>query len=723
MIKRGLEELTCIKVDEGELCIDIDRLQEALCHSTSEIIYCIKKEQLCGIISVGDIFRGYGCKSIEINTKFTKLSSWNAIKAKKLFADFKNIHKIPIVDMDGRLLGDYSRWDDMRFLRRNKEKFQELAVAALNEKKYNISRYLKRYKEQNNDLMIAALDEREDVILVSPSYAGTEKSEIFKQLKSVFNILDLKCTEASKMEVLSYVNRKSIILFVDIDELKGTQAICGQTFNNKTAEIMTYQSFLLKGSRAITDIVADEFAVGEVLEQLQSLGVQCYTLSCRENINGYLRKYTDKQAIRLEGVSEEKRTEVRKEIAEDFYGELYTDKYWKEIMLMPFAAQNINGVNRLTDVNSKYLNVKNGERRTCNQPEQFDRTIYFFGPCIVIGNYVEDQHTIESFLQSILIDKGYQCRVVNCGCWVGPIDCGRIMETKFREGDVVIVYSYDKIFEGITDINIVDVADINNIPVEWSTDRLLHCNHKANKLYAEYIFEVIEENIKLPIWGGHKLVIADRKKYVKQIYINRYFSKFEYRKYKRIGAIVMNCNPFTLGHRYLIEEAHKRVDFLIIFVVEENKSVFSFEERFDMVSEGVKDMEHIMVVPSGDFILSQQTFPEYFIKVADEDIFQNVDNDITLFADCICNQLNICYRFVGNEPNDLVTRAYNDAMKRILPAKGIEVIEIMRMNNDDECISASLVRKYFENDEIEKACQLLPDTTRFMWVDKTISAE
>lgn len=185
----------------------------------------------------------------------------------------------------------------------------------------------------------------------------------------------------------------------------------------------------------------------------------------------------------------------------------------------------------------------------------------------------------------------------------------------------------------------------------------------------------------------------------------------------------MNCNPFTLGHRYLIEEAHKRVDFLIIFVVEENKSVFSFEERFDMVSEGVKDMEHIMVVPSGDFILSQQTFPEYFIKVADEDIFQNVDNDITLFADCICNQLNICYRFVGNEPNDLVTRAYNDAMKRILPAKGIEVIEIMRMNNDDECISASLVRKYFENDEIEKACQLLPDTTRFMWVDKTISAE
>lgn len=121
----------------------------------------------------------------------------------------------------------------------------------------------------------------------------------------------------------------------------------------------------------------------------------------------------------------------------------------------------------------------------------------------------------------------------------------------------------------------------------------------------------------------------------------------------------------------------KKVGFLIIFVVEEDKSVFSFEERFEMVSEGTKDLEHIIVVPSGDFILSQTTFPEYFIKVADEDIVQNVDYDITLFADCICSQLNICYRFVGNEPNDLVT-------------------------------------KYFENDEIEKAGKLLPDTTRTM---------
>ena len=28
------------------------------------------------------------------------------------------------------------------------------------------------------------------------------------------------------------------------------------------------------------------------------------------------------------------------------------------------------------------------------------------------------------------------------------------------------------------------------------------------------------------------------------------------------GAVVANCNPFTLGHRYLIEEALKKCDYL-----------------------------------------------------------------------------------------------------------------------------------------------------------------
>ncbi len=173
----------------------------------------------------------------------------------------------------------------------------------------------------------------------------------------------------------------------------------------------------------------------------------------------------------------------------------------------------------------------------------------------------------------------------------------------------------------------------------------------------------------------------------------------------------MNCNPFTYGHRYLIEQALGKVDFLIIFVVEEDRSVFSFEERFAMVSAGVADLWNIKVVPSGPFILSQTTFPEYFIKAADEDLVRNVENDITIFAEKIAPYLHINYRFVGEEPEDGVTREYNEAMKRILPRHGIELVEIPRKKLGNRFVSASAVRECLERNDRKALEKLVPKTT------------
>ena len=80
------------------------------------------------------------------------------------------------------------------------------------------------------------------------------------------------------------------------------------------------------------------------------------------------------------------------------------------------------------------------------------------------------------------------------------------------------------------------------------------------------------------------------------------------------GAIVMNCNPFTRGHRYLIESAAKQVDTLYVFVVEEDKSFFPFTERLMLVRNGIKDLSNVIVLPSGKFMISSLTFPEYFVK-------------------------------------------------------------------------------------------------------------
>jgi citrate lyase synthetase len=156
------------------------------------------------------------------------------------------------------------------------------------------------------------------------------------------------------------------------------------------------------------------------------------------------------------------------------------------------------------------------------------------------------------------------------------------------------------------------------------------------------------------------------------------------------------------------------VGHLIIFVVEEDKSLFSFQERFAMVREGTRDLENVTVVPSGNFILSQLTFPEYFLKIEDEDMTDNAEYDITLFAEAIAPKLHITFRFVGEEREDEVTAAYNSAMKKILPEHGIQLVEILRKTlegRENTAISASLVRRRLEQESIEELADLLPEST------------
>ena len=220
-------------------------------------------------------------------------------------------------------------------------------------------------------------------------------------------------------------------------------------------------------------------------------------------------------------------------------------------------------------------------------------------------------------------------------------------------------------------------------------------------ILAEEIFSMIKPELNMKCQSKEIPSGIIRQMYISQTYIKRYFSGFNCEKHNKIGAIVMNCNPFTKGHRYLIECACQVVDFLIIFVVEEDRSLFSFEERFEMVERGTDDLGKVMVVPSGKFILSQTTFPEYFLKIADED----------MFADYIASELHIAYRFVGEEPIDNVTNEYNNAMKKILPKKGIHLMEIARKMEDGVYISASEVRTNIERGSMEEAYRLVPETT------------
>lgn len=182
-------------------------------------------------------------------------------------------------------------------------------------------------------------------------------------------------------------------------------------------------------------------------------------------------------------------------------------------------------------------------------------------------------------------------------------------------------------------------------------------------------------------------------------------------KAERIGAIVMNANPFTKGHRYLIEFAANIVDKLYVFVVEEDRSYFKFADRMDMIKIGTNDIKNVLVVPSGEWVLSYKTMPIYFEKEKMQKMKVDACYDLEIFARYIAPKLGITKRFVGEEPLDMVTKKYNEQMKEILSCFEIEVVEIPRMMICDEIVSASKVREYMKQEQWDKLERLVPGST------------
>ena len=183
-------------------------------------------------------------------------------------------------------------------------------------------------------------------------------------------------------------------------------------------------------------------------------------------------------------------------------------------------------------------------------------------------------------------------------------------------------------------------------------------------------------------------------------------------KYEGInGAIVMNANPFTLGHQYLVEYASSKVDHLYVFVVEEDVSFFSYKDRFELVKEGCKDFNNVIVLPSSIYMISSATFPTYFLKDEKIVVDEHARMDATIFAKYFAKALNISCRFVGEEPLDITTKMYNDVMSDVLSKFGITLEIIKRKEFNEQVISASLVRKYYQEGKIEEIKNLVPEST------------
>lgn len=184
---------------------------------------------------------------------------------------------------------------------------------------------------------------------------------------------------------------------------------------------------------------------------------------------------------------------------------------------------------------------------------------------------------------------------------------------------------------------------------------------------------------------------------------------------EKIGAIVMNANPFTLGHRWLVEQAARQCDWLHLFVVKEDASFFSYQDRVALIEQGIAGIANVTLHPGSAYLISRATFPGYFLK--DKGVVDDChcQIDLQLFREHLAPALQITHRFVGSEPLCSLTRNYNLRMKELLEAPGetpaIQVVELERVEKDGAPISASRVRKLYKDRQWSAIAPLVPPGT------------
>lgn len=176
------------------------------------------------------------------------------------------------------------------------------------------------------------------------------------------------------------------------------------------------------------------------------------------------------------------------------------------------------------------------------------------------------------------------------------------------------------------------------------------------------------------------------------------------------AAIVMNANPFTLGHQYLVETAAAQCDTLHLFVLSEDASLVPFSVRKELVRLGTEHLKNVVLHDSGPYMISNATFPSYFLKDAAAVIQGHAKLDLAVFAR-IAQALGVTVRYVGEEPNSQVTGIYNSIMEQPLPKYGITCRVIPRKASEGKAISASTVRKALQAGDWETLKTLVPQTT------------
>ena len=679
-------QLPILTLEEECEALDRNTIRTLLIEKPFNLILVEVKGKLFGIVSQGDLIRAdeRGEELVRINRSFTALQGKQFMRAREIFREKENFREIPVTDAEGKLIGVCTRSDDLLYL--------EYSDA------FESNRYVRPF-----------LDKLKAARFVRAPKGDTRRQRVIDRWISEFEKSGVVCEQIGFDEITEKQKDNIPILLADEEINLGAHAVLDVL--DKTP----YRFGVVRTLKTFENEMS-EHAYDELIGKLAGAGIKIYNMYFTEDEN------TEERKRLFDGFRDWlKRPEARDvnpyvipSSAPGFYGELYTKEYAEEVGKHNFLLESNDIYTRLKDTSGPYFNVVDGDRVTLEQPEDAERTIWFFGPCFMIGAFVEDKYTIETILQQRLNREGYRFKVVNCGCFESHYqEMVHITSTPMRAGDILVMHVENRPFEGTESIDLTELLVQNKVPNDWLLDLPLHCNHKVNKIYADDLFDrMVRDGVLNDDGdGSEKRTMLSRALAVNSLYLDLHFNDFHPKEGERIGTVGMHGNPFTLGHRYLIETASKQVDKLFVLLIEDELGIFSYAERFAMAVEGTRDLPNVRIVSGGPFQATRNVFREYFVKVQPTDMRESATADALIYTEIIGPRLGISCRFFGDERHNPKMQFFNDLMLDLLPKYGIDAIEIPRAKTHGQSISASAARKAAAEGDRETLLQHIPETT------------
>ena len=277
---------------------------------------------------------------------------------------------------------------------------------------------------------------------------------------------------------------------------------------------------------------------------------------------------------------------------------------------------------------------------------------------------------------------------------------GQLIATGSRTGNLLKCIAVDPSRQGEGLLAKVLTALRQEAFREGHNQLFLYTKPRNEFLFADLMFYPVAQT-------GDVLLMEDRRdgirQFIKELPAGTHSGK--------VGAAVMNCDPFTLGHQYLVETAAKDCDHLYVFVLSEDKGYFSTADRLEMVRRGTAHLPNVTVLPTGPYLISSATFPTYFLKNRDQAGQIYCQLDVEIFSRHFAPAFSVKTRYVGTEPLSPLTEQYNQILKKQLPTRGIQVVEVPRLAQNGTPVSASAVRAALQARDRIALMALVPPTT------------